>query len=162
MTAKSHRGRKRLGKQPYTRFTVSIAPSMLDAIDFLSEQGMGARATVLRAFIEAGSKATSIDELINQAATERDDPTTRNPGPGGKLIGRERLVKVSTMVEPKLFEAVGAAAEYASIPKGDLLRRLAEAGYQQVILRGYTTLPATKRTTKKALAQAKPPTPKAE
>jgi hypothetical protein len=63
---------------------------------------------------------------------------------------------VSTLVDPTLFESVCAAAEYAKVPKGDILRRLAEEGFRQVVLHGYTTLPATKRATSKDLAQAKP------
>lgn len=160
---KTHKGRKRLGKEPFETLSFAISPSMMDAILLHGENGFGKKSTVARGLVEAGIAAGVLDELTGRgdggegdcgddgvaagddagesAASDADEgdgvPKARKPGPGPKRIGRERMVSVTTMLEPATVRRIEAAAEAAGLPRGDVLRRCAQAGFERVIVEGY-------------------------
>lgn len=146
-------GRKSLGKGESVTFSFVMPPSMLDAVSLIVAQGpYGQKSTVLRAFVTAG--LDQVDDLMAFArAPERtsDDGegTPRKPGPGPKRIGRERMVTATVILKGEVAASIVSAAQEAGIPKGNLVRQLAQLGFQQTILAGYKTLPEVKKRLRK-------------
>lgn len=155
MATKSRKGRKRLGKEPFAHMAFAIPPTASDAIDTLANAGFGTRSSIARALVETGLESDALDSFAEDAPENEVDgaegePTkTRKPGPGRQRVGRDRMVNVSTMIEPAKLEQVMVAAEPAGLPRGDAMRRLLMAGYEKMLVEGYRNLPAYKRFIRK-------------
>jgi hypothetical protein len=155
MTSKSHKGRKRLGKEPFAHVAFAIPPTVSDAIDTLTRSGYGTRSSIARTLVETGLDSGALETFGSQTSppdAEGDAEPTRKPGPGRQRVGRDRMVNVSTMIEPAKLEQIMAVAEPTGLPRGDALRRLLTSGYERMLAEGYRNLPAYKRSLRKKKA----------
>lgn len=137
----SHPGRKRLGKELLAHITLPLPPSVIEVVDVLAKSGFGTRSSIVRTLIQTGFEQGELDSLSQQVAI---DSAERKPGSGRKRIGRERMDKVSTLIEPAMLERIEQAAKSAGISRSDALRRLLVAGYEYMIVSGYQQLPEYK------------------
>ena len=146
---KARHGRKPIGEEPLARVTVTVSPSMLDAVDLLVAGGAGKRATILRGLLMDGLTGAGLDALVDAPGVGvKGDPKAeggggdkasaqRRPGPGSKRIGREPLVHVSVLANQEAIASIEDAARRTGLPRADVMRRLIESGYREVLLRGY-------------------------
>lgn len=149
---KPRKGRRRLGDEPFAHVAFGIPPTVSDAVDVLARAGLGSRSSIARTLVETAMEFGALEAFEEQAGpggAEGGQAKARKPGPGRRRIGRDRLVNVSTMLEPAKLEEITKAAEPAGLPRGDVLRRLLIAGYEQMLAEGYKNLPAYRRSLRK-------------
>lgn len=96
-----------------------------------ADKETGGNADGVEPYSSGGSSAANVVSAM---------PSPRKPGPGRRREGREAMVLVSTLMEPAMLAGIERTAEQSNLPRGHVLRRLAEMGLEHILVTGYQTV----------------------